>query len=155
MKISESKIIYWLSLPYISARKQTKLLKSFGGSPIKLWNEFESKEEEIRKFIGDKAFDELKRFRSVEYIDSSLERLKEMDVSVITMLNPLYPKLLLEDEVNAPSVLYYRGNLDVLSTQCVAIVGTRASTIYGRTCAKNIASTLAKNGVTIVSGLVW
>lgn len=152
-KISESKIVYWLSLPYISARKQAKLLKHFGDSPIKLWNEFTKCETEIRKFVGDKAYEELSRYRSVEYIDASLEKLKNDGVSVITMLNPLYPKLLLEDEVNAPSVLYYRGSIELFNTTCVAMVGTRASTIYGRTCAKNIATVLADNGVTVVSGL--
>ena len=153
MKISESKILYWLSLPYISARKQVKILSSFGNSPIRLWNEFTTEKKKLCDFLGDKVYDELNRYRSVDYIDASLAKLKSDGIGVITMLNPRFPKLLLEPEVNAPSVLYYRGDLNAFSEHCIAIVGTRAATSYGKECAKMISSQLASSGVTVVSGL--
>ncbi len=151
-KISESKILYWLSLPRISVRKQAELIKVYG-SPTALWENFVSDTERIRNFVGDGAFNELSRYRDKSYIDKNLEGLRADNISVITILNPLYPKLLLEPEVGAPLVLYYRGDIEVFSTTCVAVVGTRAATVYGKEMAKVVAGELAENGVTVVSGL--
>ncbi len=153
MKISESKILYWMSLPYLSVQKQIKLLKYFGNSPLRVWNEFLSEGIKLREFLGEKVYEELKRYRSLDYVDMSLEKLREQGIGVITIRNPRYPSLLLHPEVNAPSVLYYRGSLDAFDGDCVAVVGTRAATSYGRECAKLIASQLASANVTVVSGL--
>lgn len=67
-----------------------------------------------------------------------------------------YPRLLLEIS-NPPSVLYYRGLVDVKENQgitpTVAIVGTRSPSEYGRRWTRKISTALAKSGFTVVSGL--
>lgn len=151
-KISESKVLYWLSLPMFSVRKQTELIK-FYGSAAALWENFTSDSERIKDFVGDRVFSELSRYHDKSYINKSLDMLRADNISVITVLNPLFPKLLLEPEVGAPLVLYYRGDIEVFSTTCVAVVGTRAATVYGKEMAKLVAGELAENGVTVVSGL--
>jgi DNA processing protein len=50
-------------------------------------------------------------------------------------------------------VLYLRGELLPEDDWSVAIVGTRRMTVYGRQVAEDIASLLARSGVTVVSGL--
>jgi len=52
-----------------------------------------------------------------------------------------------------PSQLYCNGNIELLESPCVAIVGSRLCTQYGVTVAKSIGRRLAENGVTIVSGM--
>ena len=44
------------------------------------------------------------------------------------------------------------GNPAALEKPCVAIVGTRSATPYGRVCARKFAEELARHGVTVVSG---
>jgi DNA processing protein len=63
-----------------------------------------------------------------------------------------YP-LLLNEIYDPPLVLYCRGQMEILSKACVAVVGTRRPTFYGLQAAQGLAYDLAKRGVTIVSGL--
>ena len=50
-------------------------------------------------------------------------------------------------------ILYYKGVLDSLKTNSVAIVGTRRMTSYGREVTERFSSGLGNLGVTIISGL--
>lgn len=50
-------------------------------------------------------------------------------------------------------VLYYRGNWELAETRSVAIVGTRAPSSEGLANAKRISAALAREGITVVSGL--
>jgi DNA processing protein len=52
-----------------------------------------------------------------------------------------------------PPVLYYKGTLLPSDERAVAVVGTRSPTSYGREAAASLAGDLARNGITIVSGL--
>ena len=49
--------------------------------------------------------------------------------------------------------LWYAGTLDAISQPCVAIVGTRAATTYGKRLARSFAHDLTRAGVCVVSGL--
>ncbi len=63
-----------------------------------------------------------------------------------------YPELL-SHIYSPPTVLYVKGNTDLLHRPSVAIVGSRTPTAYGRSMAAKIASGLAAAGLVIVSGL--
>ncbi|MDX2215118.1 MAG: DNA-processing protein DprA [Oculatellaceae cyanobacterium bins.114] len=73
-----------------------------------------------------------------------------------TPADPGYPRLLLEIP-DPPPVLYYSGVVEPLENQgiipCVAIVGTREPTDYGRRWTRRITAALAQAGFTVVSGL--
>jgi len=71
---------------------------------------------------------------------------------IIGLDHPAYPQALLATR-NAPPVLYVSGNTNCLSTPCVAIVGARKATHGALEQARGIAQSLAKNGITVVSGL--
>lgn len=150
-KVSASKILYWLSSCSLSVKKQKELTARFAAIG-ELWDEF-PKSKTVRDFVGEKAYGELLRFRSLDYIEKSLNALASRDIKVITVLNPLYPELLAQPEVNAPLVLYYRGDLAALNAERVAVVGTRACSTYGRETAKALGYDLASSGVAVVSGL--
>ena len=71
---------------------------------------------------------------------------------VVTSLDAEYPASL--ERCNPrPPVLHVAGDLACLQATCVAIVGTRRASGYGRACAVEIADELARAGVTVVSGL--
>lgn len=71
---------------------------------------------------------------------------------IITADNPLYPPELLHLS-DYPHVLYLKGNPDLLKNNKIAIVGTRHPSNQGMENATMFARELAKNGLTIVSGM--
>jgi DNA processing protein len=72
--------------------------------------------------------------------------------TILTALEPAYPAALNAADPRPP-VLYLAGDAGAMTRPCVAIVGTRRASGYGRSCAAEIAEELAAAGVTIVSGL--
>lgn len=84
--------------------------------------------------------------------DQETQRLYQAGVSVTALDDPNYPALLKEIPT-PPLLLYHRGNLPSQQDTCVAIVGTRLATPYGKSCALLFARELARNGLVIVSGL--
>jgi DNA processing protein len=54
---------------------------------------------------------------------------------------------------DSPLILYGRGDLDILSRRCVAIVGSRRASPNGMHMARSCAEALASQGIVVVSGL--
>jgi DNA processing protein len=54
---------------------------------------------------------------------------------------------------NPPQILYYRGDIQVCNRRCLAIVGSRKATQYGRWAAYTMAKRAAEYGVVVVSGM--
>ncbi|EED2403814.1 DNA-protecting protein DprA [Listeria monocytogenes] len=74
------------------------------------------------------------------------------DVTLIWILDDAYPALLREI-YEAPPILFCKGNIDLLQQQAIAIVGTRQMSEYGRKACVKIASELAAQKLTIISGM--
>ena len=64
----------------------------------------------------------------------------------------LYPAAL-EDLPDPPPRLWARGNLAILDRPTVAIVGTRRATAYAERVTRQLATTLARAGACVISGL--
>ncbi len=54
---------------------------------------------------------------------------------------------------DAPLLLHVRGDVSLLLRPCIAIVGSRAPSAYGRAAAERFAAEIARAGVVVVSGL--
>lgn len=80
------------------------------------------------------------------------EQAQAAGIEVLTWEDPAYPAGLREID-GSPPVLYVRGQITSQDEWAVAIVGTRRASSYGREVAQVLATELARNGVTIVSGL--
>jgi DNA processing protein len=85
-------------------------------------------------------------------LDGLYSKLETQNVRVLTWEDEAYPTRLKEID-QPPPVLYLRGELLGEDSWAVAVVGTRRVTSYGRQITEEIASYLAQNGVTVVSGL--
>jgi len=73
----------------------------------------------------------------------------------IDMLSDEYPPLL-KQVPDRPKKLYYLGKWDVsLFKECLAVVGSRRRTHYGRRVCTEITRDVAQSGVTIVSGFMF
>lgn len=53
---------------------------------------------------------------------------------------------------NYPSDLFYSGNLELLKSKKVSVVGSRRPSSYSKTQTHNLCSELSKRGVCVVSG---
>lgn len=78
--------------------------------------------------------------------------MKNYKYEVIDSGSNEYPNKLKEIE-NPPKKLYLAGDISLISTESVAIVGSRKFTAYGREISQIIAKELAKSSITVVSGM--
>lgn len=75
-------------------------------------------------------------------------------VEVVNIQDKKYPYLLKEIK-DPPKKLYYKGNWDLeIFENCLAVVGSRRMTSYGRRVVEEIVSQIAGVGLTIVSGFM-
>ena len=84
--------------------------------------------------------------------DRELARLAEIGVRAVTWHDDEYPPRLREF-TDRPPLLFVRGELLPEDERSIAVVGTRRATPYGREMARQLATDLARAGITIVSGL--
>ena len=102
--------------------------------------------------IPKKAVENFVKVRSQVDLERVLEKITSAGVRVMTWEDADYPRRLKEID-QSPPVLYIKGTVNVEDDWAVAVVGTRRVTPYGRQVANEIATFLAQNGVTVVSGL--
>ena len=81
-----------------------------------------------------------------------LEKLKSVGAEALSFEDPFYPSLL-RQIADPPPVIYISGKKETLQDEAVAIVGSRAATVYGRRTAYSLAENLARFSVGVVSGL--
>ncbi len=102
--------------------------------------------------LSPKLVENLLKVRSQVSLELVWERMQTQGINILTWEDENYPRRL-KDIDQPPPVLYLRGDLTPGDEWAVAIVGTRRITSYGRQVTEEVASTLARNGVTVVSGL--
>ena len=135
----------WLSQSEALTPRGERLLLERHGSYEAVRFSFDS---EDRKLVGDKAYSEL--VRAGNELERILTLMEQTGVSVITPDSDAFPPALTFIP-DPPKLLYIKGELPACA--CVAIVGSRHDTRYGRTQATHIARDLARAGVCVVSGL--
>jgi DNA processing protein len=102
--------------------------------------------------LSGKVVERLTELRGTLDLDKLCERILAQGIQVLTWQDERYPARLKEIE-QPPPVLYIRGELLPEDDFAVAVVGTRKITPYGRQVTEELASFLASNGITIISGL--
>ena len=85
-------------------------------------------------------------------LEAEMEKLCRYGVKAITCNDPDYPSRL-KEIYDYPPLLYVRGSLLPEDEWCLAVVGTRRATVYGRQVTEEITTDLAQSRITIVSGL--
>jgi len=85
-------------------------------------------------------------------LEEEMDKLERYQVQVLTCNTPGYPTRL-KEIYDYPPLLYIRGSLIPEDEWCLSVVGTRRATVYGRQVAEEVVTDLARNKITIVSGL--
>lgn len=94
----------------------------------------------------------IRRFDDWTDVTAKISRLDAVGGHLVTWLDESYPEAL-RHIYDPPLFLFVRGALEERDALAVAIVGSRASSPYGRQMTAGISGSLARVGVTIVSGL--
>lgn len=89
---------------------------------------------------------------SIREAEAELAALEEFGAKYITYNDPKYPELL-RNIYDAPPFISYVGNIDLLSKNICAIVGSRNASFHGLRFAEMISEDLSKKDVIVASGL--
>ncbi len=108
--------------------------------------------DKVHSIIGEAASKRLIQPFELKQIDDILILLNRKGCGVIIRGDAEYPDSL--DEIDVPpAILYYKGDIGLLKTRCLGVVGTREPSRYGRDYTEKFVELLAKCSLTIVSGL--
>jgi DNA processing protein len=143
---------YWLGFSLvkgIGAVRLRKLLDHFGDAES-AWGASQS--ALVSAGITPKLAERVTQIRSQVNLEALWAETIDKGITVLTWDDAAYPAYLKEVD-QPPPILYLRGELTPDDAYAVAIVGTRNVTAYGRQVAEELSAYLARNGVTVVSGL--
>jgi len=143
----------WIALnmtPGIGPRAAAQLLERFG-SPSAVFNASRNELESMR--LHSESVEHIIRdsFRSAAGNES--RKAVEGSVAIVTLDDGNYPELL-KQIPDPPIVLYMKGDWrECLRQPTIAIVGSRAATVYGKNVAEMLGRDLGSRGISVVSGL--
>lgn len=148
----DNELKYWISflkVPGIGRVKITQLLSYFGT----LENAWKSSNFDLScSGLDSKSVASVVNSRSKISPEDEQQKLEKYKVKAIPFSSSEYPERL-KEIVDFPPVLFVRGNLLPEDDLCLSVVGTRRVSMYGRQVTEDIAADLARNRITIVSGL--
>lgn len=107
--------------------------------------------DKITAAAGEAVYDKIKLAES-RMINAAAEKLQKSNASIIINGDREYPQLLKEIAL-PPAILYYKGDIDLLRTSIIGVVGTREPSRYGAEVTITFVSGLVKAGLTVASGL--
>ncbi len=137
-------------VPGIGPRLTMALLERFGSPAAVL----AAPMSELRHVpgIGAKLSQAISLAREQIDVAAELELCRENAIAILSPGHDEYPRVLREIH-DPPAVLFVRGELKRQDGLAIAIVGTRHATQYGLGQAERLAGSLARAGLTIISGL--
>jgi DNA processing protein len=153
IKITLNKDIkYWVGFNNIPGIGRVRLgqLESYFGGLEAAWQA--SPGEMKRAGLDSAALRTIAQWRDKINPEVEMEKLERARVKVLTCNDADYPKRL-KEIYDYPPVLYVKGSLLPEDEWCLAVVGTRRATVYGRQVTEEIVTDLARGRITIVSGL--
>lgn len=143
---------YWIGFNLIKGIGAVRLqgLVAYFGDLESAWKADGA--ELVASGLGAKLAEKVVGARKQMDLDQVWARIEAQGIKILTWMDEAYPTRLKEID-QPPPVLYIRGEYLMDDLFAVAIVGTRKVTPYGRQVTEEIASYLASNGITVVSGL--
>ena len=136
-------------------------LRTFGGAVMKRLlyiygnekNIFNLSEKELAsQKLSANQIAEFVRFKKIYNSERYLNYFHKNKMKLTTVSMPDYPERL-KNIPNKPYNLFYFGSLPSDIEKCVAIIGTRQCSDYGRRIALDFSGILADNGIQIISGM--
>ena len=140
----------WSALNILTKKRYEALLKVY----TSLDEALEHLNEEMLRSLGYRDETIYKVLLRLEEFDLKRyeEELHRRGVSLWTIDDSSYPRLLREIP-DPPVFLYTRGDRPICLQPCIALVGTRKMSLYGKRVAQEFTSAFVHAGVVTVSGL--
>ncbi|MBI2957842.1 MAG: DNA-protecting protein DprA [Chloroflexi bacterium] len=145
-------LAYWVAFSRVPGvgRVRFSQLEAFFGNLKSAWS---APAEQLRQAgLDSRTVSSIVSVRSRISPEQEMEHLASYSVQAITCADASYPSRLKEIH-DYPPVIYVRGKLLPADLCCVAVVGTRGPTMYGKQVTVDMVGGLVRAGVTIVSGL--
>jgi len=150
--MKETDLKYWLALirtPLIGTQRFLKLKNFFAQNVSEI---FATKNKKfLEKWLPSEALDYIAN-PDWESVEQDLIWASQPNHHIITLYHSNYSTYLREIP-DPPPVLYIKGNLTALNTPQIALIGTRNPSFLGQETAFQFAYQLAKENITITSGL--
>jgi len=137
-------------LPNIGPITLNRLLQELGGDPRDILTADKRRLESVRG-VGPETSAALLNWRTHFDLAREEERLAQAGAAFITTRDEGYPKML--KEIHDPPIGLYRKGGYLFTQPCIAVVGSRRTTLYGQSVAKKLGAELAQMGFCVVSGL--
>ncbi|MDR2574023.1 MAG: DNA-processing protein DprA [Desulfovibrio sp.] len=149
----EARKEFWASLALrhckgLGARSRARLLNAFGSAYQALRNGDKWRDAGLSQRQHSEITSESWRSAAQEEWD----RAKKLDDGILLWADEYYPKRLRELS-DAPTLLYCRGDVSLLRSPAIAIVGSRQATKRGCEVGAHMARHLSACGIAIVSGM--
>lgn len=104
--------------------------------------------------IGPTVAGTISSFDKWDEVSAIIEQTHKVGAQIITWFDDAYPRLL--RQIYDPPILFWlKGDVSVLNTDGVSMVGTRRATEYGLGQAKYFTQKLVEQNLTIISGLAY
>jgi len=145
-------IKYWVGFSLISGIGRVRLtqLENYFTS---LENAWEAGPAELKRAgLDSGSIRAITTWRPKISLEAEMEKLERYGVKVLICHDENYPSRL-KEVYDYPPLIYVRGSLLPEDEWCLAVVGTRRATVYGRQVTEEIVADLAQSKITIVSGL--
>ena len=142
------KYILWLMLMECTNLQKIKLIKKYKDEKM-IFLHFDEIKSEIP--FSNKKFTNYDKYKELNKTEKLIENLKLLNIRFISFNDSNYPESL-KNIKEPPYIIFYKGNINLLNEEIVAIVGARKNTSYGEMSTRLIAKDLSKNKVCIVSG---
>ena len=137
-------------VPGVGPRIRQALLERFG-SPEAVLAAAPSALREVPG-VGPKLTGKIAAASNEIDVDAEIALCREHGIGILTESDEAYPRVLREIH-DPPGVLFVKGELQPQDGLAIGIVGTRHATHYGLQQAERLAGSLARAGLTVVSGL--
>jgi len=128
--------------------KMRKLISIFG-TPEKVLAAPIQKLKAIAGF--DQTAENIKTAVNYRFVENQMEAIEKNDCTILTYWDKNYPEKL-KNIYDPPAFLFLHGNVELLDTKSIGIVGSRLPTQYGKMVTQKLSTDLAESGLTIVSG---
>ncbi len=148
-EIEHKKYWIWFSIINISVKKKHMLLNKYAIEEI--YN-LEASSLEKNKRLTKREIEEIENEKHKEDLDKHISYLENNNIDIIEIDSKRYP-LKLKQIADPPIVIYVRGDIEILNSKSVGIIGSRVASGYGIEVATKFGYEIAKNKINIVSGL--
>ena len=154
-RMREEELPYLLvlkKLPNIGDIRARELLHKFGSAKEVFYALNANKHSQFGSILSKLTSKSLQVW--LEEAKFEIDNFLKLGIKFIHIGEAAYPKRL-KQCIDAPILLFYRGNITWNSRKSISIVGTRSATSYGLSFCKELISELQLLDVQIISGLAY